>query len=98
MKHVGNTICAMAAVLWFLSITVFIFACAKGQVEFVGRRGTPIEMPLILGVFTVGMIIAFGVIFHYKMIDTWVFITSVIVFLVTLSVLVWAYFGILSVA
>ena len=98
MKHVGNMICAMAAVLWFLSMTAYMAACAKGQVEFVGRRGTPIELPLILGVFTVGMMIALGVLYHKKVIFTWVFLSSFIALLATLGVLIRTFFEIAAVA
>jgi hypothetical protein len=98
MKYAGNMICAMAAVLWHLSMTAYMAACAKGQVEFVGRRGTPIELPLVLGMFTVGMMIVLGVLYHKKVIFTWAFITSLITLLATLGIFIRTFLEIAAVA
>ena len=98
MKYVGSITCVIVSVLWFILVSVHMFRCATGQIDFIGRRGTPLELPLILGMLTVGIMILLGILYHKKMILTWIFITPVIALLATLGVLVWAFFGILAVA
>ena len=98
MKYVGNITCVAIAILWFIAITGYMFCCTMGQIDFTGRRGTPLELPLILGVLTVGVMILLVILYHKKMISSEVFTTSVIALLATLGVLVWAFFGILVVA
>jgi hypothetical protein len=97
-KYVGSIISGIGSILWWISISVLMFRCAQGQVHFEGRRGTPLEFPLVLGMITVGIIITLGILYHKKLIFTWAFLTSLIACLATLGVLVWAFFGILAVA
>jgi len=75
-----------------------MLCCAKGQVHFPGYRGTPLELPLVLGMFTVGFMVILTILFHKKVVFTWVWTTSIIAFLATLGVLVWAFFGIAALA
>jgi len=97
-KHAVDIVVCLASLGWLVFIVGYMIQCAKGQIEFVGRRGTPLELPLMLGVVTLAFVPVIVLLDRAKKLNAITLILAFLSLLGALIVLCWAFFQILAVA
>ena len=96
-KYVIDIVACLVSLGWLVIINDYMIRCAKGQVEFAGR-GTPLGLPLMLGVVTLGLGAIIVLLFRAKKLNAIALILTFLPLLGTLAVLCRAFFQILAVA